>query len=217
MRSFELFTAVSNVLLPFVLLIYYYIQRQHLKIVPHPLVWFIGFSLVHQIIQLYTNISGTQLWLLQHVFGIWHLFITVMLLKEGFNTTTQKVLLAIVGLFTLLWFGDIVFIEGWHNLNSLGLGLSHMLTLLICMAFLLNIASTEKIMYFQRLPEFWVATAFLQYAALTILSVISYRYFFHLNMIEEANSLLAIESFANIIRFVLIIVALVCYKRLYIR
>jgi hypothetical protein len=217
MRSFELLTAISNVLLPFVLLIYYFKQRQHLKIVPHPLVWFIGFSLVHQIIQLYTNISGTQLWLLQHVYGIWHLLITAMLLKDGFNTNVQRLLLVGTWVFAVISLADIVFIEGWYNLNSLALGLSHMITLVICMAFLLNIASTEKVMYFQRLPEFWIATAFLQYAALTILSVIAYRYFYQLNMIQEANNLLAIESFANIIRFILIIVALACYKRLYIR
>ncbi|MFN4007802.1 MAG: hypothetical protein ACK4HE_09860 [Chitinophagaceae bacterium] len=217
MHSFELLTVISNVLLPFVVLIYYYLERQHLKIVPHPLVWFIGLSLVHQIIQLYTNISGTQLWLFHHVYGIWHLLLTAMLFKEGFNPTIQRLLIVGTGVFVVIWLADIVFIEGWYNLNSLALGLSHMITLVICMAFLLNIAGTEKVMYFQRLPEFWIATAFLQYAALTILSVIAYRYFYQLNLIQEANNLLTIESIANIIRFILIIVALACYKRLYIR
>src|SRR6266536_255191 len=119
----------------------------------------------------------------------------------------------VILLYSVFWICNIIFLEPLNSFNTTSAGITNLVILFLCMYYLLNLSKEEEILYFQKLPSFWIVSAFLIYSALSLLIFISYAYFINSNMNKEGSQIWAIISIATIIKFVLISVGLLCYKR----
>jgi hypothetical protein len=136
------------------------------------------------------------------------LYICRFLLKNSMKTFY---ILSIV--YTALWILDMKFWEPLDIFNSYAAGLENIILLLLCMFYMLQLSRSEEIMYFQKLPGFWFASAFLVSCALSILGVLAYNYYLLNSPDVTGLELWFIPSVATIIKFVLISAGFLCYRR----
>lgn len=113
----------------------------------------------------------------------------------------------------ILWVVNIIFFEPLTSFNCNTAGIACLLLLLMCMFHLLSLSKGEEILYFQNLPSFWIVSGIMVYAALSLLVYLSYTYYIITEKKDEGNDLWNIASVATIIKFALISVGLLCYKR----
>jgi hypothetical protein len=115
----------------------------------------------------------------------------------------------------LLWVANILFLESIEDMNANSAVLEYTILLLLCMTYFLQLAKRDEILYFQKLPTFWIVSGFLVYCALSLLIQMSYKYFVAHGVVEEAKRVWPVMFVAIIAKFVLISVGLLCYKRSY--
>src|SRR6266542_1684725 len=136
-------------------------------------------------------------------------YVLKLILKKSFSLLW----FLICGFYFVFWICNIIFLEPLNSFNTTSAVITNLLILFLCMYYLLSLSKEEEILYFQKLPSFWIVSAFLIYSALSLLIFISYAYFINSNMNKEGSQIWAIISIATIIKFVLISVGLLCYKR----
>ncbi len=117
------------------------------------------------------------------------------------------------GVFVLLWILNVVFFENFSDLNVYSTTSCNIILLFLCMFYIFNLSGREEILYFQKLPSFWIVSGFLIYSALSLMVNISYQYFLNINQYAEADAVWTIIFIAIIIKFILISVGLLCYTR----
>lgn len=115
--------------------------------------------------------------------------------------------------YAVLWGLNIVFYESLDMYNSNSLTLGGFLLLLQSMYYMLQLSKSDEILYFQRLPTFWIVSGFLVSYAISTLAVLTYKWYVAPDDNKEANRIWIIVSVANIVKFGLIIIGLICYKR----
>ncbi len=115
--------------------------------------------------------------------------------------------------FFVFWIINIIFWEPLSEFNSNSAVLASLIILLLTMYYMLELSKSEDILYFQKLPGFWIASAFLVSCAISILSLVAYKYFQQNNLVEEGIRVWIIESIGNILKFILLIIGLLCYRR----
>src|SRR6266487_369698 len=150
-----------------------------------------------------------------HVFSLVELIIlSHYVLKLILHKPFSLLWFFICSFYLLFWICNIIFFEPLNSFNTTSAGITNLVILFLCMYYLLSLSKNEAILYFQKLPSFWIVSAFLIYSALSLLVFISYAYFVNSNKQQEGSQLWAIIiSMATIVKFALISVGLLCYKR----
>ncbi len=108
---------------------------------------------------------------------------------------------------------NVTFLEKWTVFNSNTAVTTSLIILFLSMYYLLKLSKSDEILYFQKLPSFWFASAFLIYNAVSILVLLSYKYFLNEKMFGQGNSLWFVLSVANIVKFALISTGLLCHRK----
>ena len=175
---------------------------------------YVSFCLVFNIIAIIFALSGINNLYLYHLFSLVEFtvlsnYLLGLILKRHFTT----LFFAVSAVYLVLWVLNIIFLEPLKAFNGNTAGLSCLLLLLMCMYHLLSLSKGEEILYFQKLPSFWIVSGIMVYSALSLLSYISYAYYIYNNPGNEAIELWGIASVSSIIKFALISVGLLCYKR----
>jgi len=120
----------------------------------------------------------------------------------------------IIGIsYTIFFVVNALFWEDWTVFNSNSSGVTSLVVLFLCMYYLLKLSKSDEILYFQKLPSFWIISGFLVYNAVSVLVLLSYKYFTYINMAKEANNLWFVLSAANIVKFALISTGLLCHRK----
>lgn len=140
--------------------------------------------------------------------GLISYYILIGLLKKPL-----KLVVVLVGAYFILWLLNILYLERLTEFNSNSLTLTNFLLLLLAMYYMLELSKKDEILYFQRLPTFWIVSGFLVGCAISTLSIVVYRFFSLEGRKVEAELAWVIVAVAIIIKFALITIGLLCYKR----
>lgn len=140
-------------------------------------------------------------------------FSSYYILNLLFKKSYLKWFFFISGCYFLFWICSILYIEPLKSFNGVSGSISNVIVLVLCMYYLFSLSKSDVILYFQKAPSFWIISGFLICASASLLVVISYEYYVLTEHNREGMNIWLIISFATILKFALIIVGLLCYKR----
>jgi len=118
----------------------------------------------------------------------------------------------ILGFYFIFWLINIVVFEDLKLFNSNSSVVSNLIVLLLAMYYLFEVSKSEDVLYFQKLPGFWIASAFLVSCALSIFGFVAYKYFQASDYKDYGNRVWLVPLFAIIFRFIFISIGLLCYR-----
>jgi len=151
---------------------------------------------------------------LYHISSLVELWIVAYYMFEKITGKKFSVQFFVTGIaYTAFFILNLTFWEDWSVFNSNSAGVSSLIILFLCMYYLLKLSKSSEILYFQKLSSFWVTSGLLIYNAVSILVVLSYKYFTYINLPNRGDSLWFVLSAAIIVKFALISTGLLCYKR----
>ena len=148
-----------------------------------------------------------------HFYSLFELVIITLYITKIIFKKIPLIFYIITIAYTFFWIINILLWEPLSLFNSNSAGLANFIILLLCMYYMLDLSKGEDILYFQRLPGFWIVSAFLISCAISILGLVAYKYFQQNNLVESGIRVWIIESIATIIKFILLIIGLLCYRR----
>lgn len=125
----------------------------------------------------------------------------------------KNVWLKVSIIYTILWIADIFTFEPLNTFPSYSGGLSNLILIIISMFYLLRLAKSDEILYFQKLPSFWYVSAFLISCSFLILGYVMYNFYVVNKLPELGNQITNIFYISTILKFTLIIIGLLCYRR----
>lgn len=141
------------------------------------------------------------------------IFVSQYILKKITGKESSKAFWAITIGYTVFFIFNVLVLEPITVFNSNSAGVTSLLLIFLSMYYLLNLSKSEEILYFQRLPSFWIVSGFLIYNAVSILVLLSYKYFSFENLNHYADNLWFVLSAAIIVKFALISIGLLCHKK----
>jgi hypothetical protein len=149
---------------------------------------------------------------LYHIFSLVEFFLLMAYAWFLFSGRTQKFLIVATLFYFIYWLVNIGLWERLDQFNSNSASIACLIIIVVCGLYFLSLSGKNELLYFQKLPQFWVVTGFLFYCACSIPVVLAYKYkeiFYDLNI----NTAWKIQVVANCIKFVLISYAALCsYK-----
>ncbi len=107
---------------------------------------------------------------------------------------------------------NIVLWESLDTFNSNSAALSNLILLILAMYYMLQLSKSKEILHFQKLPSFWIVSAFLIYCSVSALVLIVYKSFAG-DTNAEGIKVWTVMLIAAILKFVFLSVGLLCYKR----
>lgn len=203
----------SDTYMPLLTMVIYFVLWSSISKKELLLFWYLLFNTVlFAITNLMADKGANNLFLYHFYslaeFGALTWYILRMLLRKN-----VKLVLSIIFVYGILWGLNIVFYESLDMYNSNSLTLAGFLLLLQSMYYMLQLSKSDEILYFQRLPTFWIVSGFLVSYAISTLAVLAYKWYVSPGDNKEANRIWIIVSVAIIVKFGLIIIGLICYKR----
>jgi len=150
---------------------------------------------------------------LYHFYSLAEMGLISYYILRGLLKKSLKLVIIFVAAYFVLWLLNVLFLESLREFNSNSLTLANFLLLLLSMYYMLELSKKDEILYFQRLPTFWIISGFLVGCAISTLSIVVYRFFYQQGRKVEAELAWVIVAVAIIIKFALITIGLLCYKR----
>jgi hypothetical protein len=156
---------------------------------------------------------GTNNMFLYHFFSLFEISIVLLYGVMLFHNRKVRLFLIIaLMLYFIYWRLNIWLWEPIREFNSNSAGIACLLIMVTCFLFFLSLSDKDELLYFQKLPQFWVMAGFLFYSACSIPVVMSYKYkeiFYDINI----NSAWKIQVVANIIKFLCLSFGALCSYR----
>lgn len=146
--------------------------------------------------------SLIELWLVSF-------FILRKITGKSFSTAFWAINLV----YTFFFIVNVLFLEPLKVFNSNSAGLSSLIILFLSMYYLLALSKSDDILNFQRLPSFWIISGFLIYNAVSILVLLSYKYFLYIHLPKDGDNLWGVLSVAIIVKFALISTGVLCHRK----
>ena len=118
----------------------------------------------------------------------------------------------ILGGYFIFWLINLINFENIQLFNSNSSVVSNLIVLLLAMYYLFEVSKSEEVLRFQKLPGFWIASAFLVSCALSIFGFLAYKYFQVNEYKDYAYRIWLVPLFSTILRFIFISIGLLCYR-----
>lgn len=149
---------------------------------------------------------------LYHFYSLFEVaFLGYYILKLIYGSKFIKPWLLVSSGYLVYWILNIIYIEPIESFNMISSGIANLVVLFLCMVYLLGLSTRDEILYFQRMPSFWIVSGFLIFSALSLMVFITYDNF---NDSQQANLFWTVViSIATFCKFVLISVGFLCYRR----
>jgi hypothetical protein len=167
------------------------------------------------VVFLITNImadKGINNMFLYHLFSLFEITILGYYFLKSLLKKQLTLYWFILGGYFIFWIINIIAFENLKLFNSNSSVVSNLIVLLLAMYYLFEVSRSEDVLYFQKLPGFWIASAFLVSCALSILGFVAYKYFQVNNYKDYGNRIWLVPLFAIIFRFIFISIGLLCYR-----
>lgn len=124
---------------------------------------------------------------------------------------THAVLLSMSIFYLVYWIINISVWESAKIFNSNSAGIAYLFIMIICGLYFLSLSNRTELLYFQKLPQFWVMTGFLFYCTCSLPVVLSYKYWIFKEI--DVHITWTVQIIANIIKFLFLSYGAVCsYK-----
>lgn len=136
--------------------------------------------------------------------------LTWYITRQKLNLRAGWVLLVIAA-YAVLWVLNILFLEPLSMFNSNSVTVACFLLLLQSMYYMLDLSTRDEILYFHRLPAFWIISGVLVSCAISTLTMMAYKVYVEDR--GEAEKIWIIAAASIIIKFVPVIVGLLCFQR----
>ncbi|MGN6165643.1 MAG: hypothetical protein ACTHOF_13990 [Flavisolibacter sp.] len=209
---FERFLEYSDTLVPLFSLVAY-IRPYKLRKQEKFLLSYVFLSVAVFGVSNYMADRGINNMFLYHGFSLFELLIVLYYASFFFVNKKVKSFLLIIGIaYIIYWLTNIFIWESLKEFNSNAAGIAYLIIIIVCGLYFLSLSDKEELLYFQRLPQFWVMTGFLFYCTCSIPIMLSYKYheiFYDL----DQNTAWKIQVVANFIKFAAISYAAICsYK-----
>jgi hypothetical protein len=167
------------------------------------------------VVFLITNImadKGINNMFLYHLFSLFEIIILGYYFLKSLLKKQLTLYWFILGGYFVFWIINIIAFENLKLFNSNSSVVSNLIVLLLAMYYLFEVSKSEDVLYFQKLPGFWIASAFLVSCALSIFGFVAYKYFQVNNYKDYGNRIWLVPLFAIIFRFIFISIGLLCYR-----
>jgi hypothetical protein len=136
----------------------------------------------------------------------------MLLLLNQYTRMDRRVIWVTLSFYVLFWIVNVTFWEPLTIFNSNSATVFNLLTAFFCFRYFLSLIKTNEILYFQRLPSFWIVSGLLFYCIVTILALSSYKY---KEWFSEWDLQMnwRIQLVANIIKYIVFTIGILCSKR----
>lgn len=148
---------------------------------------------------------------LYHLFSLLEAGLLLLLLTR-YTKMDRRALVLTLSFYLLFWLVNVWLWEPLTMFPSNSGTVLNLITAFFCFRYFLSLIKTNDILYFQRLPSFWIVSGLLFYCIVAIFAVSSYKYkdwFTDLDL--QLNW--RIQLVANIIKYILITIGVLCSKR----
>lgn len=149
---------------------------------------------------------------LYHIYSLAEIIIMIPLI-ESFNLQNRRAGVVAVSGYFIFWLFNIFYLEPLSNYNSISSSVTDLVIAFFCLRYFLLISKSETVLYFQKVPAFWIVSAFLFYSIASVLLTGTYRFASQLKDINS-HTLWKIHQTINIIKFVIISIGIICSYRL---
>jgi hypothetical protein len=130
------------------------------------------------------------------------------LLNKGLERITWITTGLYIGYFIL----DVVFWEALAVFNSYSSSVASLLIAFFCFRYLKELASNDQVMYFQRMPSFWIVSGFLFLSVTGILVLATYKSPMLFDE-EIRTKVWYMQQAADVIKYILISIGIICCYR----
>ena len=190
-----------------------YMPRQELLLFAYLIFSFVLFG-----ITIVTGLTHRNNMALYHLFSLVELVMMVYYFLHIIGWKKQNLLFYVISVpYFIFWLINLIYWEHLKMFNSNSAALANIILVVLCMSYMLTLSKSDEILYFQKLPAFWIAGAFLVYGAVSFLVILAFKYFLQNNLMQEAIDIWYIQNIANIIKFTMIAVGILCYKHPFIQ
>lgn len=130
-------------------------------------------------------------------------------LLHGYAQTNKTLLMAIMIGYPFFWLINIWLLEPLSTFNSNSATVLAFLLSYLCLRYFLYLVKTDHILYFQKMPSFWIVSGLLFYSMVSILVISSYK---HKGWFSEQDMHFnwMIQQVANIIKFLFFSTGILC-------
>jgi hypothetical protein len=166
------------------------------------------------IIKGYSNFladSGYNNLYLYHAYTLLEIILVVPYLSL-LNKGIERITWVITGLYVLFFIIDVLLWEPLNLFNSYSSSAASLVIAFFCFRYLKELAGNDQVMYFQRMPSFWIVSGFLFLSVTGILVLATYK---HPELFgqEIKNKVWYVQQAADIIKYVLILIGIICCYR----
>lgn len=209
---FEEIFGYGEIYMPLLPLIVFFIIKKNIPRKEYPLAWFAFTNFVVFTTAEIMAYSGNNLIVYHFYYAYELIFITWYFSKNLFKKFSP-VFYIISGAFVLFWLINIITWEPFNTFPSTSGVIEKAVIIFLCMYLLLQLAKSERIMYFQRLPEFWIVSGFLIASIIEIFAIGSYKYFDQIINDPSGVTAWLIDIAGIFFKFIFITIAFLCYNR----
>lgn len=166
------------------------------------------------IIKGYSNFladSGANNLYLYHAYTLLEVILIVPYLSL-LNKGIERLTWIMTGLFIVYFIVNGIFLEPLTVFNSYSSSAASLLIAFFCFRYLKELATNDQVMYFQRMPSFWIVSGFLFLSVIGTLVLATYKNP-KLYGEELREKIWYMQQAADVIKFVLIIIGLICCYR----
>ncbi|HEY8388518.1 MAG TPA: hypothetical protein VIK74_07930 [Parasegetibacter sp.] len=205
----KIFFNYSDTLFPLLVLL---ILIPNIKKLGRAGIWLTIYLVLTVVILGYSNILADRVInnsFLYHSYSIVEIATVIPLLALFMNRVKVKDY-AVISLFVIYSIVNIFLWESLMEFNSNSSSIAALIIIVYSFGYFLHLANTDAILRFQTLPSFWIVSGFLFYCVVTVLVTASYKYS---DWFSSQNITWKIQQVANIIRFVLISIGILCSRR----
>ncbi len=145
---------------------------------------------------------------LYHGYTLAEAFLIVPLL-HGYAHYNKVLLRAITITYLLFWLANLLFFEPLTIFNSNSATVLALILSFLCLRYFLFLVKSDHILYFQKLPSFWIVSGLLFYSMVSILVISSYKQKGWFSA-EDMHFNWMIQQVANIIKFLFFTTGILC-------
>lgn len=151
---------------------------------------------------------------LYHIFSIIELSFILCYFKIVLRTKLIRFLVTTILLFFYLFsIFNILFLEKINSLNSNTLSIEFFLMIIFCFIYYYKFSKTDKILFFQKEPNFWIVTGFFIYFSSTILIFSFYKYAAK-NYKAFTINFWALQEIMYLVKNLVITYGLLCFRKM---
>jgi hypothetical protein len=148
---------------------------------------------------------------LYHTFTLVEAVLLLLLLNQ-YSKMDRRALVLTLSFYGLFWVVNVLLWEPLTVFNSNSATVLSLITAFFCFRYFLSLINTNDILYFQRLPSFWIVSGLLFFCIVSVLALSSYKYKEWFSQWGLQMSW-RITLMANIIKYILFTIGVLCSKR----